>query len=678
MRLVAVIRVAHDPGHAASVTMRKEQLRGLRMSDAGTRAKCPKCGAGLRVAKELVGRSVRCAKCHAALRVGAGSGSQAPIGPPALAQSAFANLDLPPRKPAPARRFGIGIGLVVLALAAVVGGVFWAIRPVPQPKRHIDNHASPIVVEPPAPRPTFPPLRRILAVAAYGYLYANPVRPGSPPKNVETLLDRLAERWEANKDQTILLSDVANHRAVNSPTKAVVETAVSSFLTVARDQDTAVVLIVGHATTIEGKPYFVPLDGEVSRPATLIELAWLFDRLRECRARQRLLIVDVCRQDPDRPAIRPSPAPMTEALEAALKSPPPGVQVWSACSAGQTSMECDDVEFENNAIEGGVFLNQFFRTFLRGTLRPLTSDDVLPLDGLVPAVNDFTQRFAKGARGIRQVPFLAGSVDATRLAAPPVNESPRVFHMPTDREFHDGGTADTALIRAIDGEIRVPSIRPGAADLRDLPVSYSAKALDGYLSDSAASQALSDGVRHAIGVLRRHGEGVVVVNGVRKSIGADRKRLVPPVNDALKRRILKEQAEGPGLLFAELEAELAALQKLALVRQTESSPRWQAHYDFVTAATKARIAHINEYNFMLGKVRKDELPPLTPKVHSGWRLAPIEKLSAPRDVKDLADEARQAFDRLIRERPGTPWEVRARRERVTFLGLQWQPAVILP
>jgi hypothetical protein len=42
-------------------------------------------------------------------------------------------------------------------------------------------------------------------------------------------------------------------------------------------------------------------------------------------------------------------------------------------------------------------------------------------------------------------------------------------------------------------------------------------------------------------------------------------------------------------------------------------------------------------------------------------------------VKDLASDARKLMTKLIQEHPGTPWEVLAKRERSTALGLVWQP-----
>jgi hypothetical protein len=75
---------------------------------------------------------------------------------------------------------------------------------------------------------------------------------------------------------------------------------------------------------------------------------------------------------------------------------------------------------------------------------------------------------------------------------------------------------------------------------------------------------------------------------------------------------------------------------------------------------------------MLGKIRKDDMPELDPKIHSGWRLASQEKLHL-KEAKEAAAKSREALDKLVKEHPHTPWEVLAKRERLTALGLEWQP-----
>ena len=56
---------------------------------------------------------------------------------------------------------------------------------------------------------------------------------------------------------------------------------------------------------------------------------------------------------------------------------------------------------------------------------------------------------------------------------------------------------------------------------------------------------------------------------------------------------------------------------------------------------KMRMVYVNEYNAMIAKVKRDELPKLDPKLHNGWRLAAQEKITSPKEVKDLASDARK-------------------------------------
>src|SRR5262249_55251456 len=48
--------------------------------------------------------------------------------------------------------------------------------------------------------------------------------------------------------------------------------------------------------------------------------------------------------------------------------------------------------------------------------------------------------------------------------------------------------------------------------------------------------------------------------------------------------------------------------------------RWQANYDFVMARLLEQIVYLEEYQALLGQMRK-ELPARDPELHSGWRLA---------------------------------------------------------
>jgi hypothetical protein len=85
-----------------------------------------------------------------------------------------------------------------------------------------------------------------------------------------------------------------------------------------------------------------------------------------------------------------------------------------------------------------------------------------------------------------------------------------------------------------------------------------------------------------------------------------------------------------------------------------------------------RLAYVREYDTVLGLIRKDGLPPRDPKIHSGWRLASQEKLQKAENRK-VAAEAKKILEKLAKQNRGTPWEILAKREMMTALGLQWQP-----
>jgi hypothetical protein len=57
------------------------------------------------------------------------------------------------------------------------------------------------------------------------------------------------------------------------------------------------------------------------------------------------------------------------------------------------------------------------------------------------------------------------------------------------------------------------------------------------------------------------------------------------------------------------------------------------------------------------------------------RLASQEKLQSGSDAKKLAADATKILTKLAKQHQGTPWEVIAKRQGLTALGLTWQPAL---
>src|SRR5262249_32615851 len=105
--------------------------------------------------------------------------------------------------------------------------------------------------------------------------------------------------------------------------------------------------------------------------------------------------------------------------------------------------------------------------------------------------------------------------------------------------------------------------------------------------------------------------------------------------------------------------------------RAKQAKTWQAYYDYVSAQTHARVAHVYEYNFQLGQMRKD-FPPLDPGKQEGWQLVAG---GAIRDA-DAAKYARQAktyLEKLIQEQEGSVWAKAAKAElEGVQTGLQWE------
>jgi hypothetical protein len=47
-------------------------------------------------------------------------------------------------------------------------------------------------------------------------------------------------------------------------------------------------------------------------------------------------------------------------------------------------------------------------------------------------------------------------------------------------------------------------------------------------------------------------------------------------------------------------------------------------------------------------------------------------MKAPKDIRDMADEARATLAEIVEKHPNTPWALVAKREKGFALGLEWQ------
>jgi hypothetical protein len=629
------------------------------------KALCPTCQATLRIPVGSDRQSWRCPRCGHDLH-------EQPK------QTVKPAAKKPTKTPATPRFLIPALALGIMAIVAVCFGITWAaLHFLPSVSKN-QEAASKGETEPPSGPPSaiqaetdsaaqagvpatapasprkeaFP--RRILAIAVNNYLFANPVHYGSAGHDVHSLVTLLGRVWQVPPGQVVELGDrVPKSR---SPSKPAIEATIARFLDTSRPQDRILILFIGHAAALDERPYLVPIEGDLGAKDSLIPLSWLYDRLAACRARQKALVLDVCRLDPNRGEERPGCGPLPAAWKNALSKPPPGVEVWCACSEGQFSYEID-----SGPAAGSIFLNQMMEVLRPGEgpadPRP---EEPLPLAALAKAVGQKTAGEVKRSFQAVQTPILAGQEAAGGAPFDPSEPSPKPFGLPTLPRVP--GTVSIEDTQKILKEMEMPFLkwpRDGSGPVRlDALPPISMKDLETYRTNAASGQ-LGEAVAKAQEAVRQEIQGKRL---------RDRFPALPNERQ-FQNQILTEEKRVAKFLL-KLSEILEELQKAGSMAK-DAAPRWRANYDFVRAQLLSQLAFLYEFQSLLGQLRKAK-PPRDPKLHQGWCLVSQEKMQGDAAGKKLAGGARKALDQLIQNYPGTPWAILARRARLTRLGLDWQ------
>lgn len=516
--------------------------------------------------------------------------------------------------------------------------------------------------------------RRALLINVSNYLLFNPLLYGSPrsggyPGSSTATLSDLLSRPPLNVPATQITELADGARQAHPTSKGAIQAAIEDFVDTSRDQDRILVLFTGHAIDIEKEAYLVPVEGDRNDPKSLIPLSWVYDKLAKCRARQKLLILDIFRYPPARGEELPGTDAMTEDFDAKLLSPPPGVQVWTACTKDQKS-----IEFE----AGSVFLQALCHALqerLPGIAEPT---DPFPLDQLVPKVNQRLKELLDQQK-IEQLSRLTGK-EADGGAAYDPNQPPAptiVLKTPTGA---GGDAAGLAMVKNILEEI---NLFPGAKGTsRQLPLAslppFPAKVLDEYKADYKTLKELEDMAKDKEKYPLR--AAYFAAAQALKAQEIQMEEFFPNpgggISGKVKDAILAKQ-KPIGLMDFELKRILKQLIAVGDKRDMETSKRWLAHYDLAVARLKERLIFVNEYNTVLALVRQDALPELK-MGDSGWRIGimgvPTKLASKESYFKDMNKEVRKSLARLAKDHANTPWALIAAREQMTALGLEWRPS----
>jgi hypothetical protein len=580
----------------------------------------------------------------------------------------------------------------------------------PRPKktespRPVTPRPTPSNPETPKPKPTPPkpkPVptrpannpfpRRALVISVHDYLYANPVQngPSTPPSahNFKNFIEGLQRGLNIPFNQMTHLSDDADKKwgGSRAPTKPVIQKTLTSFLESSRTQDRIMIFFVGHSVELDDDVYLAPIEGELDKGDTLIPLKWFYEQMAKCKARQKVLVLDVNRFNQSFGQERPGGQEMGPKLDALLKVPPAGVQVWSSCSPKQRSFASDDTPM-------GVFLEEL-ETICERKDRELPNliqepDKPLPLDRLVARVNE-RMKEELTPRKVEQVCRLTGTESDAGVtynkdepAAPDAVAS-------LAGAAGDGGI-NVLLIESVLEQIGTPPVKvTHETTLRaDALPNFSPEVLQKYQADTSDPKSpLRKAVKQARAVLWAMYPGGAEPKELSEEVEQWRKRIKIQLNvlrdgyrapagagnaeTQFKGRVESDE-RAVALLIGRLRDTIENLQADEVVEaRKKESLRWKANYDFILARVQMEYAYLFEYQSMLGSMRK-ELPMRDPALHGGWKLASQATLQGDSTGKKAARDAQKLLDKIAKDNAGSPWEVLAKREKLTNLGLEWQP-----
>jgi len=538
--------------------------------------------------------------------------------------------------------------------------------------------------------------RRLLFIHISKYMFLNPLTAGQAGGEDRTkgAAIRLANEWNVpfdpkdnERNQLFFMSDTARpdnpkSNDVQTPMKNVVEGAYAQFFATSRGQDRIVVYFGGHALEKDGKAFLAPIEGDLDDPEpTLIPLSDFYDKMKACKATQRVVIWDVCRYNPQRGRQRPGNEPMSETLYKSLAAAPAGVEVIITCQPGENALEFFNVQIESGATAtaakyaGSAFLESM--KYVASKNSRLVTKQAVPTDPL--PIGEWSTQVGKRVTdmatspvvNLKQALKLEGKAPASWVAFNPEEPIAKRFDFPLPPK----GT-NPAEIAAIVNEFNVPSIKLDLIDSGLGALPFRDEVMKDYKSDVTIDMVLKDK-----GTYKFQAKTFEAVDKIRKmwtvTSGASggpqmRDDFKAPVNDMLKNEIKKEQ-DFWAIGVAELELINAELDGLAADRDSQAK-RWQAHYDYARATIKARLAFMNEYNKLMGNVLTETLPALDAKLgQDTYKLTSTEKMKSGKDVQALAKEAKEAYEKLVVDHKGTPWAIQAKRDKSFAIGLAWMP-----
>jgi hypothetical protein len=169
-------------------------------------------------------------------------------------------------------------------------------------------------------------------------------------------------------------------------------------LKLANQGDVFLVAFSGHGLQLDGKSYLCPADARLDDASSLISIEELYAQLAKCKAAQKLVILDACRNDPIVKGFRSGK--LADDLTIQLQDPPRGVNALFSCEPGQFSAE-------DANLKHGVFMHYVLEGLRGRADDPAGEGDGngrIALDELFRYVHLYTKRHVANSHGVAQIP----------------------------------------------------------------------------------------------------------------------------------------------------------------------------------------------------------------------------------------------------------------------------------
>ncbi|QDT73427.1 caspase family protein [Lacipirellula limnantheis] len=288
------------------------------------------------------------------------------------------------------------------------------------------------------------------------------------------------------KENVALMYDQASEPALR-PSKVNLGKQLELRLQLANEEDIVVVAFSGHGIHIDGQSYLCPADARLDDPASLISIDDVYTQMEKCRAAQKVLIIDACRNEP---IVRGFKAgKLADDLSIDVQSPPKGVIVLSSCEPKQFSAE-------DEKLKHGVFMYYV----LEGLKGQADSDqDVggnqngrVSLDELYFYAHEKTKLHVATSHGILQRPVMKGEM-VGRFDLAMVPDSGKLKALAQDK-LQTSSVKPAGDASAIRGAMH-PLLTQGDAYLRQADFENAINAYTAALADVAASSEVHNEAR---------------------------------------------------------------------------------------------------------------------------------------------------------------------------------------